>query len=163
MQFDALTSFAGYFLGCFGGEKKMFLISSLKSALSERSRLIFPWTDNLVFCLPWYFIFQCEKLLISDKGGHRAGAQHILKWHLTATEDFEKNLLIRFVEMWGLVSYKAVRPDKEQGEYLVLSSLAFIMFEDDILSIIIIEKDVRREKKKSVSKRGVRGGLTRWS
>ena len=36
------------------------------------------------------------------------------------------------------------------------------MFEDDILSIIIIEKDVRREKK-SVSKRGVRGGLTRWS
>ena len=44
--------------------------------------------------------------------------------------------------MWGLVSYKAVETDREQGEYLVVSSLAFIMFEDDILSIIIIKKDV---------------------
>lgn len=44
--------------------------------------------------------------------------------------------------MWGLVSYKAVEPDKVHGEYLVVSSLAFIMFEDDILSIIIIKKDV---------------------
>ena len=39
-------------------------------------------------------------------------------------------------------TYKVVQRDREQGEYLVVSRVAFIMFEDDILSIIIIKKDV---------------------
>ena len=48
----------------------------------------------------------------------------------------------------SLIKLSRQTSDKEQGEYLVVSSLAFIMFEDDILSIIIIKKDVERERER---------------